>query len=449
MEIVNKKISDLREYENNPRNNEAAVEAVANSIKEFGFKVPIIVTKDNVIIAGHTRYKASHRLGLQEVPCIVADDLSEEQIKAFRLVDNKTSELATWDLEKLEEELAELNLDMSIFGFEHQISDEDNEETHEDDFDIDNVLKDEPFSQFGDLYLLGRHKVLCGDSTKIEDFERVLDGEAIDLIVTDPPYNVNVGAKGDTNDVFDNRKILNDHMDSDDFVEFLSKSFTNIEKSLKKGGAAYVFHASSSLVEFDMALRKVNLKPRQQLIWNKNTFVLGRQDYQWKHEAIYYSFKEGEAHYFVNDRTQSTVIDTPYLDFKAMKKDELVTLLEDIYSKTMPTVINENKPAKCDLHPTMKPINLLGTLIKNSSRKDEIVMDPFGGSGSTLIAANQLNRKARLIELERHYVDVIVKRYLEDTGDILDAYLVRDGKTIPLTEIEYFKLEEEENESQN
>lgn len=449
MEIINKKISDLKEYENNPRNNEAAVEAVANSIKEFGFKVPIIVTKDNVIIAGHTRYKASHRLGLQEVPCIVADDLSEEQIKAFRLVDNKTSELATWDLEKLEEELAELNLDMSIFGFEHQLTDEDNEETHEDDFDIDGVLNDEPFSQFGDLYLLGRHKVLCGDSTKIEDFERVLDGEAIDLIVTDPPYNVNVGAKGDANDVFDNRKILNDHMDSDDFVEFLSKSFTNMEIFLKKGGAAYVFHGSSSLVEFDMALRKVNLKPRQQLIWNKNTFVLGRQDYQWKHEAIYYSFKEGEAHYFTNDRTQSTVIDTPYLDFKAMKKDELVNLLEDIYSKIIPTVINENKPAKCDLHPTMKPINLLGTLIKNSSRKDEIVMDPFGGSGSTLIAANQLNRKARLIELERHYVDVIVRRYLEDTGDILDAYLVRDGKTIPLSEIEYFKLEEDDNGNQN
>ena len=449
MEITNKKISDLREYENNPRNNEAAVEAVANSIREFGFKVPIIVTKDNVIIAGHTRYKASHRLGLQEVPCIVADDLTEEQIKAFRLVDNKTSELASWDLDKLEEELAELNLDMSIFGFEHQLSDEDTEETHDDDFDVDDVLNGEPFSQFGDLYILGRHRVLCGDSTKPGDFEKVLDGEAIDLIVTDPPYNVNVGAKGDANDVFDNRKILNDHMDSDDFVSFLHKSFANMERSLKKGGAVYVFHASSSLVEFDMALRKVNLKPRQQLIWNKNTFVLGRQDYQWKHEAIYYSFKEGEAHYFVNDRTQSTVIDTPYLDFKAMKKDELIILLEDIYSKIVPTFINENKPAKCDLHPTMKPINLLGTLIKNSSRKDEIVMDPFGGSGSTLIASNQLNRKARLIELERHYVDVIVKRYLEDTGDILDAYLVRDGKTIPLSEIEYFKLEEEENESQN
>lgn len=446
MEIVSKKISELKEYENNPRNNEAAVEAVANSIKEFGFKVPIIISKDNVIIAGHTRYKASHRLGLQEVPCIVADDLNEEQIKAFRLVDNKTSELATWDLEKLEEELAELNLDMSIFGFDHLLTEEEHEETHEDDFDIEDVLSEEPYSQFGDLYILGRHKVLCGDSTKSEDFKRLLEDEQVDLIVTDPPYNVNVGAKGDANEVFDNRKILNDNMDSDDFVQFLCKSFVNMEKSLKKGGATYVFHASSSLVEFDMALRKVNLKPRQQLIWNKNTFVLGRQDYQWKHEAIYYSFKEGEAHYFVNDRTQSTVIDTPYLDFKSMKKDELITLLEDIYLKIMPTVINENKPAKCDLHPTMKPINLLGTLIKNSSRKDEIVLDPFGGSGSTLIAANQLNRKARLIELERHYVDVIVKRYLKDTGEILDCYLQRDGKKIPLTEIKYFELEEETND---
>jgi len=177
--------------------------------------------------------------------------------------------------------------------------------------------------------------------------------------------------------------------------------------------------------------------------------VLGRQDYQRKHEASYYSFKEGKAHYFVNNRTQSTVIDTLYLDFKAMKKDEPIILLEDIYSKTMLTVINKNKPAKCDLHPTMKPINFLGTLIKNSSRKDEIEMDPFGGSGSTLIAANQLNRKARLIEPEYHYVVVIVRRYLEDTGDILDAYLVRDGNTISLTKIEYFKLEEEENEHQD
>lgn len=445
MQIIYKKISDLKEYENNPRNNEDAVEAVANSISEFGFKVPIIVTKDNIIIAGHTRYKASHRLGLLEVPCIVADDLSEEQIKAFRLVDNKTSELATWDIEKLNEELKGLNLDMSIFGFEPNL-DEEEQATHEDDYDITDDLDNEPYSQYGDLYILGPHRLLCGDSTKESDFQTLLGEEKIDLVVTDPPYNVDVGSKGDANEVFDNRRILNDNMNADDFTVFLTKAFTNMEKHLKKGGAAYVFHASSTLVEFDIALRKVNLKPRQQLIWNKNTFVLGRQDYQWKHEAIYYSFKEGEAHYFINDRTNKTVIDTPYLDFKTMKKEDLVLLLEDIYSKVTYTVINENKPAKCDLHPTMKPINLIGTLIKNSSRKDEIVLDLFGGSGSTLIAASQLGRRCRLLELERNYVDVIVNRYLADSGAIEDSYLVRDGIRIPLSDIPYFVNKIEEND---
>lgn len=446
MEIIYKKISDLREYENNPRNNEDAVEAVANSILEFGFKVPIIVDGNNVIIAGHTRYKASHRLGITEVPCIIACDLTEEQIKAFRLVDNKTSELATWDIEKLNEELAGLDLDMSLFGFEHHI-DEASEETHEDDYDIDEEVTDEPFSQMGDLFLLGPHRLLCGDSTKESDFKTLLGNESIDLVVTDPPYNVDVGSKGDVIEAFDNRRILNDHMESSDFIKFLTKAFTNMESHLKKGGAVYVFHSSSSLVEFELALREVNLKPRQQLIWNKNTFVLGRQDYQWKHEAIYYSFKEGNAHYFIDDRTQTTVIDAPMLDFKSMKKEELVTLLEDMYASAKYSVINENKPARCDLHPTMKPINLIGTLIKNSSKKSELVMDPFGGSGSTLIAANQLGRKCYLMELSRIYVDVIVKRYLSDGGNIEDCYLIRDGQKTPLIDIEIFNENGEEYEN--
>lgn len=437
MEIIYKKLSELREYENNPRNNEDAVEAVANSITEFGFKVPIIIDKENIIIAGHTRYKASHRIGLIEVPCIIADDLTDEQIKAFRLVDNKTSELATWDIEKLNQELSELNLDMSMFGFEHQI-DGSKEETHEDEFNVDKEYEEDSFSQMGDLYLLGPHRLLCGDSTKESDFKTLLGDDKIDLVVTDPPYNVDVGSKGDVIEAFDNRRILNDHMESTDFINFLTRAFTNMEKYLKKGGAVYVFHSSSSLVEFDLSLRAVNLKPRQQLIWNKNTFVLGRQDYQWKHEAIYYAFKEGEAHFFVKDRTQSTVIHSPMLDFKAMKKEELVALIEDMYANAKYSVINENKPARCDLHPTMKPINLLGTMIKNSSRKGEIVMDPFGGSGSTLIAAGQLGRKCYLLELSRNYVDVIVKRYLSDGGNIEDCYLLRDGIKQPLTSIEIF-----------
>ena len=365
--------------------------------------------------------------------------ISDEQIKAFRLVDNKTSELATWDLEKLQIELEGLDIDMSLFGFDHQLDEES--ETHEDDFDINEELEKEPYSQIGDLYILGSHKVLCGDSTKETDWKTLLQDVEIDLIVTDPPYNVDVGSKGDVVEAFDNRRILNDNMASDDFVAFLTKAFTNMERYLKKGGASYVFHSSSSLVEFDIALRAVNLKPRQQLIWNKNTFVLGRQDYQWKHEAIYYSFKEGHAHYFVNDRTNSTVIDSTILDFKTMKKDELVQLLEDMYSKLSPTVLNEAKPSHNDLHPTMKPINLIGSLIKNSSLKGELVFDPFGGSGSTLIASNQLGRRSYLIELERKYVDVIVKRYLEDDGNIEDCYLLRDGKKNPLLDIEVFKSE--------
>ncbi len=446
MEIIYKKLSDLREYENNPRNNEDAVEAVANSINEFGFKVPIIIDGNNIIIAGHTRYKASHRIGLTEVPCIIADDLTEEQIRAFRLVDNKTSELATWDIEKLNEELADLNLDMSLFGFEHSIE-EKNEETHEDEFDIDNELNVEPFSQIGDLFLLGQHRLLCGDATKESDFKTLLGNELIDLVVTDPPYNVDVGSKGDVIEAFDNRRILNDHMESSDFIVFLTSAFTNMEHFLKKGGAVYVFHSSSSLVEFEVALRTVNLKPRQQLIWNKNTFVLGRQDYQWKHEAIYYAFKEGNAHYFVNDRTQTTVIDAPMLDFKSMKKEELITLLEDMYASAKYSVINENKPTRCDLHPTMKPINLVGTLIKNSSRKGELIMDPFGGSGSTLIASNQLGRKCYLMELSRIYVDVIVKRYLSDGGNIEDCHLIRDGKKNPLSDFEVFNETGEEYEN--
>jgi site-specific DNA-methyltransferase (adenine-specific) len=446
MEIIYKKLSDLKEYENNPRNNEDAVEAVANSINEFGFKVPIIIDSNNIIIAGHTRYKASHRIGLTEVPCIIADDLTEEQIRAFRLVDNKTSELATWDIEKLNEELADLNLDMSLFGFEHSIE-EKNEETHEDEFDIDNELNVELFSQIGDLFLLGQHRLLCGDSTKESDFKTLLGNELIDLVVTDPPYNVDVGSKGDVIEAFDNRRILNDHMESSDFIVFLTLAFTNMEHFLKKGGAVYVFHSSSSLVEFEVAPRTVNLKPRQQLIWNKNTFVLGRQDYQWKHEAIYYAFKEGNAHYFADDRTQTTVIDAPMLDFKSMKKEELITLLEDIYASAKYSVINENKPARCDLHPTMKPINLVGTLIKNSSRKGELIMDPFGGSGSTLIASNQLGRKCYLMELSRIYVDVIVKRYLSDGGNIEDCYLIRDGKKYPLSDFEVFNETGEEYEN--
>jgi DNA modification methylase len=246
-----------------------------------------------------------------------------------------------------------------------------------------------------------------------------------------------MGSKGDTNEQFDNRRIKNDNMSSEDFTIFLNKAFKNMFDVMKLGASYYVAHGSSSLVEFDKALTTNNLKPRQQLIWNKNTLVLGRQDYQWKHECIYYGFKEGKAHYFIDDRTKTTVIDAPSLDFKSMKKDELVSRLDDIYSLKN-SVLNHDKPTKNDLHPTMKPISLIGELIKNSSKQGENVLDIFGGSGSTLIASEELNRKAFLMELDENFVDVIVKRFISLKGSSSECYLLREGETIPLSDIEFF-----------
>lgn len=435
MQIVRKRISDLKEYDNNPRENDHAVEAVANSIKEFGFKVPVIVDSNNVIIAGHTRIKAAISLDLTEVPCIVASDLTPEQVKAFRLADNKVGEIATWDLEKLKLELENIGgLDMSLFGFDME---PDIDEVFEDDFDPNDHIPEIPFTEYGDLYLLGEHRLLCGDSTKAEDIKKLVDDKVIDLVLTDPPYNVDVGAKGDTNEQFDNRRIKNDNMSSEDFLSFLVKAFKNMRDVLKEGGSFYVCHGSSSLVEFDKALQVNNLKPRQQLIWNKNTLVLGRQDYQWRHECIYYGWKEGKAHYFIDNRTLTTVIDAPSLDFKSMKKDELIQRLEDIYSLKN-SVLNHDKPAKNELHPTMKPISLLADLLKNSSHPGQNVLDPFGGSGSTLVACDELRRVAFLNELDETYVDVIVKRYINLKGSIDNCYVVRNGVKTPLSEIETF-----------
>ncbi|WP_264229569.1 DNA modification methylase [Acholeplasma laidlawii] len=435
MQITNKKISDLKEYENNPRDNTQAVDAVANSIKEFGFKVPIIIDNQNIIIAGHTRYKAAISLGLEEVPCIVASDLTPEQVKAFRLADNKVGEIATWNLDMLKKELEGIDgLDMSLFGFEEELP---IDEVYEDDFDPNEHITETPFSQYGDLYILGNHRLLCGDSTKLEDIKRLVEDNEIDLVLTDPPYNVDVGAKGDGNEQFDNRRIKNDNMSSEDFLEFLVKVFKNMREVMKPGGSYYVCHGSSSLVEFDKALQLNNLKPRQQLIWNKNTLVLGRQDYQWRHECIYYGWKEGKGHYFTDDRTLTTVIDAPSLDFKAMKKDELVQRLEDIYSLKN-SVLNHDKPTKNDLHPTMKPISLLADMLNNSSKPNDKVLDPFGGSGSTLIACDELKRNAYLNELDENYVDVIVKRYINLKGSTDNCYLIRNGNKEPLSNIEFF-----------
>ena len=407
MEIVYKKIGEIKPYKRNPRNNDNAVDAVAKSISEFGFKVPIVIDKDGEIVAGHTRYKASKKLGLKEVPCIVADDLNEDQIKAFRLADNKTNELATWDDELLALELADIKLDMADFGFEPVVV-VDEKEPEEDDYEV--VLPDQSKTRtnYGELWQLGKHRLMVGDATNPKDIARLMGGEKADLVMTDPPYNVDV--KGS-----DNKKILNDNMGDAEFEEFLYGAFINLNENLKDGGAFYIWHASRSQREFENALNRNGLYVRQQIIWNKNSLVLGRADYQWKHELCFYGWKEG-SHYFIDDRTQTTVQELEQTELTKLKKEDLIKLLEEIMSYET-TVINEAKPQRNPDHPTMKPIRLIGRLVKNSSRPGEKVLDLFGGSGSTLVACEQLGRTCYINELDPRYADVIIDRYEELTGD--------------------------------
>ena len=396
MNIIDLKLDQLHPYENNPRKNDEAVKYVAESIKEFGFKVPIVIDKNNVIIAGHTRYKAAKKLKLTEVPCIVADDLTEEQVKAFRLADNKVGELA------------DLNMNMDVFGFEEFDIEDNAPDVEEDYYEPD--PPNEPKSKPGDIFKLGEHFLMCGDSTKYEDVMKLLDNDTVDLVVTDPPYNVNYeGTAG---------KIENDNMSSVQFLEFLTDAFANIEAALKPGGAFYIWYASREHINFEQALINNNLQVREQLIWVKNSLVLSRQDYHWRHEPCLYGWKDGAAHYFVDDRSQTTVFeDKP--DIEKMSKGEMKQLLKSIYEEDgiSTSILHEAKPTSNDQHPTMKPIKLIGRLVANSSKKHEKVLDLFGGSGSTLIACEQLNRKSYTMEYDPKFVDVIIDRWEIFTGE--------------------------------
>ena len=421
MEIINKKIEDLIPYHNNPRLNDEAVEYVKNSIKEFGFKVPMVIDKNNVIVAGHTRYKASKELGLKEVPCIIADDLTDEQIKAFRLADNKVSEKAEWDFELLDKELDDIDIDMTEFGFDLDLEDEEEKEIIEDEVPD---VPEEPKAKLGDIYQLGNHRLMCGDSTKEEDVAKLMNNELADLVVTDPPYNVNIGQGGGSvcsmriqNHRTDGATIKNDNMDDSEFNVFLIKAFANMYQSLKSGGVFYVWHGQTKSDIFIQTLRKNQLEIREMLIWNKDRLVMGRQDYQWKHEGCVYGWKDGASHYFIDDRKQTTVFEDKKPDIKKMKKEELVKLLEEIYSdKQSTTIINEERPGVSEEHPTMKPVKLIARQVKNSSRIDEKVLDLFGGSGTTLITCEQLKRNCYMMEYDPHYIDVIIQRWENFTG---------------------------------
>lgn len=358
----------------NPRKNDGAVETVMKSIEKYGFKNPLIADSSLIVYCGNTRLKAARKLGLKEVPVIIADDLTPEQIREFALVDNKSSELADWDFEFLNEELKEL--DLGDFDLDWGLG-EVSVEAEEDTFDVDKEISEisEPITKPGDVWVLGRHRLICGDCTDRGVVERLMDGERADLLQTDLPYNVDYNGKTEGK-----LTIENDNLADEEFRELLKSAFKCTQEFLKEGAVFYVWHASHSQSIFEDALMTARLQPRQQLIWVKNSLSLGRQDYQWRHEPCFYGWKEGALHHWYSDRKQTTVLEY-------------------------------DKPKKNEEHPTMKPIPLIGYQIANSTKKDEIVLDVFGGSGSSLIACEQLGRICRMVEISPEYCDVIVKRW--------------------------------------
>ena len=389
MEIIMRPIGEVIPYEKNPRNNKAAVDLVANSIKEFGFKNPIIIDADGIVVAGHTRLKAAKKLGLKEVPTIMADDLTPEQIKAFRLADNKTAEAAEWDFDLLTEELDSIfDINMEDFGFDISLEDDD-EEIVEDEFEVD--LPEEPNAKLGDIYQLGKHRLMCGDSTSVSDVNKLMDGKLADMVFTDPPYGVaySGGLKIENGKIKSNnaRAIKNDELLNDDLYEFLYDVFSNLKMYTKQKAAIYVFYAHSVTRQFTNAFFDVGLKQRSIIIWHKTSGGFGdfMAQYMNAYEPCIYG-SNGETVNWYGATNEKTVWDM-------------------------------DKEKKCDLHPTMKPIPVVARAINNSSQKNDIVLDLFGGSGSTIIACEQTNRIGYSMELDPHYIDVIINRWEEFTGE--------------------------------
>ena len=412
-------IGDVRPYEDNPRRNDGAVQAVAASLREFGWKQPIVVDADGTIVVGHTRYKAALALGMTDVPVVVASDLTPEQCAAYRLADNRVGELAEWDEKLLAQELDGLSdLDMEQFGFDD--SDLQTPDAFEEPVSLDEVREVEPDDsapdrvRLGELWRMGDHVLLCGDATSADDVKRLIEaGGSADMLLTDPPYNI--AYEGKTKDAL---TIENDDWSSDEgFVEFLRRAFLSALSGMKPGAAFYVWYASTQSANFLEAAEQAGMTVRQLLVWAKNTFALGRQDYQWRHELCLYGWKDGAAHYFFDSRTETTVIEDAKPDPKKMTKAELVEFAQSVLTeKQASTVLEFDKPSRSEEHPTMKPVKLFAYLVRNSSRPGDLVLDPFAGSGTTVIACEQLKRRAAVMELDPHYASVIVERWERLTG---------------------------------
>lgn len=364
------------------------------SLREFGFVNPVIVDKDYNVIAGHGRILAAKEEGIAEIPCVFAEHLTEAQKRAYIIADNRLALNAGWDAEMLSVEIADLqaaDFDVSLLGFDDAELNKlmgDLEDVQDDDFDVDGELQKPVVTKPGDLWLLGKHRLVCGDSTKPEIFDLLMDGKAANLVVTDPPYNVNYeGAAG---------KIKNDNMKNEAFYQFLLDAFTHTEKVMAKDASIYVFHADTEGLNFRRAFADAGFYLSGTCIWKKQSLVLGRSPYQWQHEPILFGWKKSGKHAWYSDRKQTTIWEF-------------------------------DKPRKNADHPTMKPVSLVAYPILNSSMTGCIVLDPFGGSGSTLIACEQTERVCHTVELDEKFCDVIVKRYIEQVGSAEKLFLIRDS----------------------
>lgn len=397
-------ITKLVPYVNNARTHSPEqINKLRSSLREFGFINPVIIDRDFGVIAGHGRILAAKEEGIAEVPCVFADHLTEAQKKAYIIADNRMAMDAGWDEELLRVEIEALQaeaFDLSLTGFdEKELSDlfKRDGDVQEDDFDVDAELEKPTFSKSGDVWTLGRHRLVCGDSTKAETFAVLMNGRKANIVVTDPPYNVNYeGTAG---------KIKNDNLADEKFYQFLFDAFSNIEKVMADDASIYVFHADTEGLNFRKAFADAGFYLSGCCIWKKPSLVLGRSPYQWQHEPCLYGWKKSGKHQWYADRKQTTI-----WEFEKTKKNTD--------------------------HPTMKPIPLLAYPIQNSSMSNTLVLDPFGGSGSTLIACEQTDRDCYTIELDEKYCDVIVKRYIEQVGSADGVSVERDGKTYTFADLE-------------
>lgn len=391
-EIILIKIDELKEYGKNARTHTAEqVAQVAASIKEFGFTNPVLIDENNEIIAGHGRTASARSIGMTEVPAIRLEGLTDAQKRALRIADNKLALNSGWDNDLLSEELEVLKFEdfnIDVVGFSSEELDEllteatktmtDTQIAEDTAPEVDVV---ENMVQPGDVWQLGKHRLMCGDSTSVEDVRTLMDDDNADMWLTDPPYNIDYKGKG-----ADKLRIKNDNMSDDAFYQLLARSYKAADAVLKPGGAFYIWHAATEGYNFHKAAIDAGWKVRQCLIWEKNAIALGRQDYQWKHEPCLYGWKDGASHHWYSDRKQTTIL-------------------------------NFEKPCKNAEHPTMKPVALFAYLVENSSQPGDVVLDSFGGSGTTLIACEQLGRRCNMMELDPRYCSVIIARYEQLTGE--------------------------------